>query len=101
MSIQALILTKIKDERARQDEKWGVQLHSLPMWLTILGEEFGEACKEACGFTSSTDIIDRATALINFKKELIQVAAVCVATLEHLETSDNLPYPLKRFTTHE
>lgn len=101
MSIQDLIIAKIKDERASQDKKWGTQLHSLPMWLTILGEEFGEACKEACGFMSSTDIIDRATALINFKKELIQVAAVCVATLEHLETPDSLPYPLKRFMAHE
>jgi hypothetical protein len=32
-------------ERERQDRKWGVQIHPPAIWLVILGEEVGEACK--------------------------------------------------------
>jgi len=32
-------------ERERQESKWGPQHHSPMEWLTILGEEFGEACR--------------------------------------------------------
>ncbi len=38
------IFGHIMDERHRQDEKWGPQHHSWSNWLSILGEEFGEAC---------------------------------------------------------
>ena len=39
------ILALVQDERDRQQRKWGIQTHSIPEWMTILGEEFGEACK--------------------------------------------------------
>lgn len=35
------------EERIRQDSKWGPQTHDPRAWLTILGEEFGEACQAA------------------------------------------------------
>ena len=38
------ILHEIHDERRRQDLKWGPQTHRWSDWLSILGEEFGEAC---------------------------------------------------------
>lgn len=40
-------LKEITRERAAQDRKWGIQRHSAFYWLSILGEEFGEACKVA------------------------------------------------------
>ena len=36
------ILQLIKDERARQDAKWGPQHHDDGTWLLILIEEVGE-----------------------------------------------------------
>lgn len=39
------VLMEIRDERERQDEKWGPQHHRISDWLSILGEEYGEACK--------------------------------------------------------
>ncbi len=39
------ILREIDDERYIQDKKWGPQHHRIADWLSILGEEFGEACK--------------------------------------------------------
>lgn len=39
------------EERIRQEVKWGPQLHDPRTWMTILGEEFGEACQEALRMT--------------------------------------------------
>ena len=39
------VMLEISKERFRQDEKWGPQHHRMSDWLSILGEEFGEACK--------------------------------------------------------
>ncbi len=39
-----LILAEILGERIRQDLKWGPQHHRFSDWLSILGEEYGEAC---------------------------------------------------------
>lgn len=67
------IYEEIREERKRQDVKWGVQDHSPDWWMLILGEEFGEVC-EAILEGSMQD----------YKKELIHVAAVAVAALENL-----------------
>ena len=40
-------LDDVFDERQRQNAKWGVQRHSWPEWMAILGEEYGEACQLA------------------------------------------------------
>ena len=66
----------IKAERQRQDAKWGEQNHEAPTWLMILGEEYGEACKAACN--AGFDNADWA----EYRKELVQVAAVTVAMIE-------------------
>lgn len=67
-------------ERQRQEEKWGLQRHTWPEWTTILTEEVGEVAQAACNehFHPSGD-------LARLKEELVQVAAVAVAMVEHIE----------------
>jgi len=84
------VVVEIAKERLRQDKKWGVQNHSNAMWLSILVEEVGEVSKEIADnwerkfyFDNTKDIEDRIKYHENLKKELIQVAAVCVAWLEN------------------
>ena len=73
--IQEKILLQIKEERVRQDEKWGADRHlSNFLWLAILTEEVGEVAKET---------LENCTGL---RDELIQVAAAAVAWLEDIDT---------------
>ncbi len=69
------IFDAITVERRRQDEKWGIQAHLPGMWLAILVEEVGEA---ATALLESGDGPE-------WRKELIQIAAVAVATIEARE----------------
>ena len=65
------ILQEIRNERARQDAKWGSQRHLPPYtWMTILMEEVGESAQAALEEDP------------NYEVELVQVAAVAVAALE-------------------
>lgn len=65
------ILQEIRDERARQDAKWGSQRQLSPYtWMTILMEEVGESAQAALEKDP------------NYEVELVQVAAVAVAALE-------------------
>ena len=68
------VLSDVYDERQRQIAKWGDQSHKpYSVWITILGEEFGEAAKEV--------LEERNQELYD---ELIQTAAVAVAFAEAL-----------------
>jgi len=68
------VFDQIRDERERQDNKWGSQRkHSNEKWLAILAEEFGEA---------ATEVNDRLDSALF--EELVQVAAVAVCWLEAL-----------------
>lgn len=69
-------ISDVMAERARQDGKWGIQNHSQDRWLKILGEEVGEVCKASleCEFGNGN--------LDNYRKELVEVAAVAVAAIE-------------------
>lgn len=79
-SAQNNILFDIRMERKRQDEKWGSQReHSGYKWATILGEEFGEACKEVF------DADYKGADTTKLRAELIQVAAVAVCWLEGID----------------
>ncbi len=78
--LQSKVINEIRAERTRQDDKWGVQNHHPIMWLGILGEEYGEACKGALeahflGYAQTGDHSQ-------YRKELVQVAAVAIAALE-------------------
>ena len=70
-SFTEAVLRMVRDERYRQDEKWGEQNHTPDRWLAILGEEFGEACK---GNLEGLQI--------KYVTELIEAAAVAVAAVE-------------------
>lgn len=68
-----LLLAKVSNERAEQDNTWGVQNHTSYKWMSILMEEVGEASKATLeGNTSS------------YCDELIHVAAVAIAAIESL-----------------
>lgn len=83
--VQHICLKEILEERKRQDSKWNPK-RSLPVatWMTILGEEFGEACLEALQGN-----------LEAFRKEMIQVAAVALAILEADTDPDIIITPVK------
>ena len=70
-------------ELERQDEKWGYPQNNHPFeWTSILGEEFGEMCKdinEAC-FNAGSNRGDFEKAIT----EAVQVAAVSVSIVDHL-----------------
>ena len=74
----AKVLSDVAWERELQDRKWQEQNHGIE-WMSILGEEFGEACQEfnRVHFASCSDK--------NLRAELIQVAAVAVAMVECLD----------------
>jgi len=75
-------LVDVEVERARQDELWGVQNHCPSDWLMILGEEVGEANKAALEWKfGGRDLGD-------YRKELVQVAAVAVAAVECLDRGE-------------
>ncbi|WP_320053956.1 MazG-like family protein [uncultured Acetobacteroides sp.] len=83
------IFEEIKNERLAQDAKWGEQNHKPIEWVAILTEEVGEVSKEALEnhFKEYYRDVDR---LANYRKELIQVAAVAVAMIESLERNKPL-----------
>jgi hypothetical protein len=68
----------IRYERQAQDKKWGIQNRSNLRWLAILMEEVGELamCLLNSKHKGHPDYLRN--------KELIQVAAVCVAWMECL-----------------
>ena len=68
------LLKQIREERGKQDNKWGIQNHDPFYWLSILMEEVGEASKAS---------LQRKR--WQYRKELIQVAAVAVAAIEALD----------------
>jgi NTP pyrophosphatase (non-canonical NTP hydrolase) len=73
------VIRDVIEERARQDEKWGEQNHDPFTYLTILGEEYGEACKAALEEEFGDGPIE------DLRKELIHTAAVAVAMVECLD----------------
>lgn len=79
------ILQAIAAERQKQDEKWGEQNHSPIEWLAILGEEVGEANKHGLQAHFSKDAVYEKEQLMEYRKELIQIAAVAVAMIESID----------------
>ena len=73
------ILWELSRERRRQDEKWSVRDQHPMEWLSILGEEYGEACRAA----NEGHWENKGYA--NYRKELIETAAVAIAAIECLD----------------
>lgn len=65
----------VRQERNRQDRKWGVSFPDRPdeKWLTILAEEFGEVANAMLEHQTDEEI----------EAEIVQVAAVCVSWLQY------------------
>lgn len=83
---------QIEAERERQDKKFGDQSNNtLSQWMTILGEEFGEACQEVIEieFSKKTNY----EAYKRLETEMVQVAALSVAILEQLKKRRTCQYP--------
>lgn len=97
------VLDEVAKERARQDNKWGIQNHSPIEYCAILGEEVGEVQKAALeahfgypydnspyGEFPANSPQARKHHLDEYRKELIQVAAVAVAMVECYDRNKHL-----------
>jgi hypothetical protein len=84
LTIEGLILVDILKERENQTNKWGIQTHTIPEWLMILSEEYGEACK------AGNESYFREYPLKTLRKELVQVAAVALAIIQGID-NERLP----------
>lgn len=84
------ILNDLLNERKRQDDKFGAHRHQHPFfWNTILQEEVGEAAKESLDMFFSED---SEGALKKYRKELLEVAAVAIATIQDLDDNGMEPW---------
>lgn len=81
------VLYGVHRERERQHEKWGTQRHSWPEWMTILGEEYGEACEAAVHlrWPPADTTLGLREMRDQLRTELAQLAAVAVAIIEHID----------------
>ncbi len=85
------VLREVAAERARQTEKWGLPHHSLGHWWLILGEEIGEAAKEATEVVAEASSKAYAASCLElFRTELIQAIAVGVQIVEDLDRNKHL-----------
>lgn len=85
----AAVLADVGAERQRQDARWGQQDHAPEVWLMVLAEEVGEANQAA--FEHLFPRFDKHAAQrgprspADYRRELVQVAAVAVAAIESLD----------------
>ena len=75
------IFTDIDLERDRQNDAWGEQHYPWSEWLAVLGEEYGEVCQEVADLT-----FRRNDDPARLRTELIQLAAVAVQIVEHIDS---------------
>ena len=103
------IIDEIKQERWSQNEKWGIQDHSAIEWIAILTEEVGEAAKEAVNFRFnnpnkrqriSQEEIQKMR-MADYRRELIQVAAVAIQAIESLDRQAKPEYKPRKTYTHD
>lgn len=78
---QERVIADVLAERQRQNDKWGPQFHHPLEWLSILGEEYGEACKAA------NEGHWGGKYWIGYREELVQVIAVAFAAIERLDAN--------------
>ena len=92
---QNRILREVRRERERQDGTWGEQNHSPEVWLMILSEEIGEASREMLeawvdetypGTKHTPET--RLAHLKEYRRELVQVAAVAIAMIESVDRNE-------------
>ena len=70
---------EVRDECARQDDKFGDQgKHTDKTWAAILGEEYGEVCKAVLDSPPSD-------ACEQLREELVQTAAVVTQWIDAID----------------
>ena len=89
------IFTDIREERRKQDAKWGTKPHPMTRWSAILSEENGEFAEASLQFgeklTDRTRIkpllsqVDPKDVIENLRIEALHVAAVAVAIIEQID----------------
>lgn len=81
------VFVDIKRERQRQNKKWGEQNHHPLEWLAILSEELGEVNKAALEVHFAGHFVgyELTGDYSQYRKELIEVAAVAVAAIESFD----------------
>ena len=72
---RATVFKAITEERNYQDQKWGTRFHDVGAWLLIMESELEEAKSAWCKADGKADV--------RSLEEIIQVAAIAVACLEH------------------
>lgn len=72
-------LRSVLAERQRQEAKWGEQNHDPFLYLTILGEEYGETCQAALEARFGKGSRE------HLREEAVQTAAVALAIVECLD----------------
>lgn len=93
----ALVMT----ERSRAHAKWGLQRNDFPTWVVIAAEELGELSQAVLRYREAAfylpnpenaprdEISDKAQQLVKrmreAREEAAQLAAVMIATIEHLD----------------
>jgi len=85
------VIGDVLDERFRQDRKWGMPQPAMKTpgrALAVLGEEFGEACKAAVEMDAAETPDGALVWRDSLRTELVQVAAVAVSIIEHLDTDE-------------
>ena len=92
MSLKFQVTDEVQDERRRQNRKFGEQNHPIADWFLILGEEVGEAQREACEHVFASRFPEHYPTdperLHRLRKELVEVAAVAVAMIESLDRNE-------------
>lgn len=93
LEIEKVILD-VRKERERQQSLWGTQNHHPFKWLSILGEEVGEVCQAVNNAFAETDELptDR---YADYRKELIEVAAVAIQMVEGYDRLQKLEQGIK------
>lgn len=85
----SVVYWDIAEERQSQDAKWGTQRHDFPVWQTVLTEEVGELAQailryRQADFDASLHPL-LTTLLGEMRAEAVQIAAVAVAMIEHID----------------
>lgn len=78
-------LASVLQERRRQDQKWGEQNHSLPIYLTILMEEVGELAQAILEGQVFDNGRREEFTIEEVRTEAVQVAAVALAIVECID----------------
>ena len=86
---RAKVLADVSAERQQQNEKWGDRsLHlavDLTFMLAVIGEEYGEVARNVVEWSRCTYLNDSNALLDMTREELIQLAAVCVASIQSID----------------